>query len=90
MTDRSSPSFAFCIEADAYSTASKIMGRQAAGQGFLRGLGRTWPDGELQAVATGDFDRDDMLRTLGSSGFRGRTRLSRAPDFEGARQAGAL
>lgn len=90
MTDRPSPSFAFCIEADAYSTASKIMGRQAAGQGFLRGLGRTWPQGVLRAVATGKFDRGDMQRTLAGGHFQGDLRLSQPPEFEGARETGAL
>ncbi len=90
MTDRSSPSFAFCIESDAYTTAGKIMGRQAAGQGFLRGLGRTWPKGVLQGVATGPFDREDLVKTLRSSGFDGELRLTRPPAFEGAQSAGAL
>lgn len=90
MTDHPSPSFAFCIESDAYTTAGKIMGRQAAGQGFLRGLGRTWPKGLLRGVATGAFDREDLRRTLADSGFEGEVLLTRAPEFQGARVAGAL
>ena len=90
MTDNPSPSFAFCIESDAYTTAGKIMGRQAAGQGFLRGLGRTWPKGLLQGVATGKFDRDDIRKTLADGGFAGEVRLTGTPGFEGARAAGAL
>ncbi len=90
MTDHPSPSFAFCIESDAYTTAGKIMGRQAAGQGFLRGLGRTWPKGLLRGVATGNFDREDIRKTLDDSGFEGEMRLTRAPGFEGARAVGAL
>jgi glycosyltransferase involved in cell wall biosynthesis len=90
MTDHPSPSFAFCIESDAYTTAGKIMGRQAAGQGFLRGLGRTWPKGVLRGVATGNFDREDLLKTLKDSGFEGEMRLTRSPEFGGARDVGAL
>jgi len=90
MTQNASPSFAFCIESDAYTTAGKIMGRQAAGQGFLRGLGRTWPKGLLRGVATGGFDREDITRTLAASGFAGEMRLTRAPGFEGAVAVGAL
>ncbi len=90
MTDHPSPSFAFCIESDAYTTAGKIMGRQAAGQGFLKGLGRTWPNGLLRGVATGKFDRKDILKTLNDSGFKGELHLTRAPGFEGGRAAGAL
>lgn len=90
MTDNPSPAFAICIESDAYTTAGKIMGRQAAGQGFLRGLGRTWPTGLLRGVATGAFDREDVLKTLKDSGFLGEMRLTRPPDFEGARAVGAL
>lgn len=90
MTDTPSPSFAFCIESDAYTTAGKIMGRQAAGQGFLKGLGRTWPKGLLRGVATGSFDREDVTRTLTGSGFEGEMRLTKAPGFEGAIALGAL
>jgi starch synthase len=90
MTDTPSPSFAFCIESDAYTTAGKIMGRQAAGQGFLKGLGRTWPKGLLRGVATGNFDREDILKTLADSGFEGEIRLTRAPGFQGAIALGTL
>jgi starch synthase len=90
MTDAASPSFAFSVEGDAYSTSKKIMGRQSAGEGFLRGLGRTWPNATLQAVATGGFYRDQTLKTLADGGFQGKVELSNAPDFLGARRAGAL
>jgi glycosyltransferase involved in cell wall biosynthesis len=90
MTDTDSPSFAFCLESDAYSTAGKIMGRQVAGQGFLRGLGKTWPKARLRGVRTGPFDRDEVLKTLRLSGFRGELRLTGAPEFKGACAAGAL
>ncbi len=90
MTDSSSPSFAFCVESDAYSSAGKIMGRQMAGEGFLRGVGRTWPKAVLQGVVTGPFDRQDFLNKLGASGFQGELRLSRPPGFKGAIACGAL
>jgi starch synthase len=90
MTDVPSPSFAFSVEGDAYSTAKKIMGRQSAGEGFLRGLGRTWPNATLQGVATGGFYRDQMLKTLADGGFQGQVKLSNAPGFLGARRTGAL
>jgi glycosyltransferase involved in cell wall biosynthesis len=90
MTDAPSPSFAFSVEGDAYSTAKKIMGRQAAGQAFLRALGRTWPNATLQGVATGRFSRDHTLSTLKEGGFQGQVQLSSPPGFQGARKAGAL
>ena len=90
MTDAPSPSFAFSVEGDAYSTAKKIMGRQAAGEGFLRGLGQTWPKAKLHGVATGRFNRDHTLQTLADGGFTGEVKLSGAPGFYGACATGAL
>jgi starch synthase len=90
MADTGSPSFAFFAQSDAYSTAGSIMGRQAAGVGFMRGLGRTWPTGTLHAVISPPFDREDMLATLGDGGFAGGVRWSSAPDFAGARTLGTL
>lgn len=90
MTDDSSPSFAFSVEGDAYSTAKKIMGRQAAGEAFLRAMGRTWPNARLRAVATGRFNRERTLQTLNEGGFQGQVHLSGAPGFGGACAAGAL
>lgn len=90
MTDNRPPSFAISLEGDAYSTAKKIMGRQAVGEAFLRALGRTWPHAALQGVATGRFDRDHTMRTLKEGGFQGQVQLSSPPGFQGARKAGAL
>lgn len=90
MADTGSPSFAFFAQSDAYSTAGSIMGRQAAGVGFMRGLGRTWPTGTLHAVTSGPFSRKDLVETLSSGGFSGEVRWSDAPDFAGARTLGAL
>lgn len=89
MTD-TAPSFAFSIETDAYSTAGKIMGRQMAGRGFLRGMGRTWPNGTLRGVGTGQFNREETLQTLRDSGFAGELLLSYTPAFKGACELGAL
>ena len=66
-----SPSFAVFAQGDAYSTAGKIMGRQAAGEGFVRGMGRAWPQGHIQMVTAGQIDRADLERTLASGGFSG-------------------
>lgn len=90
MADFGSPSFAFFAQGDAYSTAGKIMGRQAAGVGFLRGIARTWPTGQLHALTAGRFDRDGLEQTLRSDGFTGEIRWSTPPEFTGARAAGAM
>jgi glycosyltransferase involved in cell wall biosynthesis len=90
MTTSDSPGFAIYAQDDAYSTAKKAMGRQAAGEALVRGLARTWPAGQLEVVTQGSFDRDELARLLGDSGFRGRVRWSPSPEMTGAVAAGAL
>jgi glycosyltransferase involved in cell wall biosynthesis len=85
-----SPSFAVFAQGDAYSTATKIMGRQAAGEGFVRGIGRSWPQGNLQIVTAGQLERTELEATLASGGFSGNVSWSKAPDYAGARAAGAI
>jgi starch synthase len=90
MNDKTSPSFAFFAQGDAYSTTDKIMGRQSAGEGFIRGLGRTWSQGQLNAVTSGAFARAGLEGTLRDGGFKGSVRWSQPPEFNGARTTGAL
>ncbi len=90
MTDSGSPAFGFFAQADAYSTAGKIMGRQAAGEGFLRGMGRTWRDGRFEVATMDAFKRQPLVDALASAGFQGQIRWSSAPDFVGARAVGAM
>ena len=90
MTDTASPSFAVFVQGDAYSTAGKIMGRQAAGEGLVRGLGRTYAHGRIQAVASGQVDRAGIKATLADGGFDGSLQWSREPDYTGAKAVGAL
>ena len=85
-----SPSFAVYAQGDAYSTAGKIMGRQAAGEGFLRGVVRTWPQGNIHLVDGGGFGREGLDQNLRSEGFSGSVSWSTVPEFAGARATGAL
>jgi glycosyltransferase involved in cell wall biosynthesis len=90
MTDEPSPAFAISVQSDAYGGAQKIMGRSVAGENFLRGLARTWPNATLQCVATGRFSRERLVETLGDGGFTGDLRFCSLPSFSGAAGPDAL
>ena len=85
-----SPPFAVFAQGDAYSTSAKIMGRQSAGVGFIRGLGRSWPQGNIQVVSSGQLDRAEFERTLKGGGFSGGVNWSKPPEYAGARAAGSI
>lgn len=82
--------FAIYFAGDAYSTSKKIMGRQAAGEAFLRGVARTWPAGPVSALAQHKAGVNDLAAQLRRDGFVGELRHSVLPNWGAALEAGAL
>jgi glycosyltransferase involved in cell wall biosynthesis len=66
----------FCIfySTDGYSTANKIMGRQSAGSGFVKGIARRWADGAVTAVGADRPAAIQLRAQLAASGHRGAVR----------------
>ena len=90
MADESSPSFAISVQSDAYGGSATIMGRSVAGETFLRGIARTWPNAALQCVATGRFNRERLVEALRGDGFAGELHFSTLRGFSGAEGPDAL
>ena len=82
--------FSIYFAGDAYSTSKKIMGRQSAGKAFLKGIARTWPNGEISGIGHTKNDCQDMLRQLQSNGFEGSINWSNFPSTDTAQNTGAL
>ncbi len=84
------PNFAIYYASEAYSTARRLMGRQAAGKAFLRGLARTWPQVTVHGVGEDGRTGRAMLEQLRAEGFAGRLNWSVLPDWRAVSEAGAL
>lgn len=86
----SSCPFAIFYEGEAYSTAGKIMGRQAAGESFIAGVARTWPKGPMYAAGRSQPQALELGRQLRADGFSGQVRWTTLPDWQGVLDVGAL
>jgi len=64
------PKFALFYAGDAYSTSRKIMGRQSAGEALIKGVARTWPDGQITAFGPGGHPVG-LEQQLAQHGFSG-------------------
>jgi alpha-maltose-1-phosphate synthase len=82
--------FAVYFAGDAYSTTSKIMGRQSAGKAFMKGLARTYPNFELSGIGNSKSSAIEMAKQLNSNGFTGQLKWSTLPNFNAASEAGTL
>ncbi|WP_304217140.1 glycosyltransferase family 4 protein [Phenylobacterium aquaticum] len=69
--------FAITYTADSFSTAGKIMGRQSAGQGLLKAIVDTWPNGDLHALGLFPGEADQMRDQLLGWNFKGHTQWHR-------------
>lgn len=85
-----SPSFSLYFASDAYSTANRMMGRQAAGKALIRGVIRKWPNSTLRGVVSTEKATNDMVRQLQQEGFSGQIISSVLPDWRVARDMGTL
>jgi glycosyltransferase involved in cell wall biosynthesis len=83
-------SFALFAAGDAYSTEQKIMGRQSAGQSFIRGIALALPRGVIPALGPSMAGGQALQRQLQDSGFEGSLRWSTLPDFGAAAHSGSL
>lgn len=84
------PNFAFYYAGDAYSTATKIMGRQSAGKALMKGVARRWPNSELHGFGSHRRDGTAMLNQLQTDGFRGTLRWRQSPGDGALEQLGAV
>lgn len=83
-------SFAIFYAGDAYSTANKIMGRQSAGKGFMRGIARTWPSGVVHGVGADVQTAAIMKQQLRGDGFTGELQWHGLSDWKGTPSASTL
>lgn len=84
------PSFCIFYAGDAYSTAKKLMGRQSAGKGFMAGVARTWPNGQIHGIGQDRHSAQEMLRQLQSRGFTGQLQWSQLPQLSTANTRGCF
>lgn len=82
--------FSLYYAGDAYSTASKIMGRQSAGRAMMKGVSRTWPESVISGVGPDAQGGRALLAQLQGEGFKGQVRWSQLPEMRAAADAGAL
>ena len=59
-----SSQFAIYYAGDAYSTSNKIMGRQSAGKAFMKGIARTYPEGEVRGLGANPQGAKEMASQL--------------------------
>jgi starch synthase len=84
------PAFSIYFAGDAYSTATKIMGRQSAGQSFMSGMARTWPHAQFSGLGHDQRSALSMSSQLRAEGFSGKVRWSQLPDWTCVRETGCL
>ena len=89
-TPMSKLSFAIYYAGDAYTTASKIMGRQSAGKAFMRGVARGWQRETVHGVGPDTQTAHAMLKQMKGDGFEGQLQWRNLPDWQGAAELGAL
>lgn len=82
--------FAIYYAGDAYSTTTKIMGRQSAGKAFMRGVARTWPHAILHGVGQGRPAASAMVQQLQGDGFSGELRWLEVMNWPALSEVGAL
>lgn len=82
--------FAIAYAVDSYSMAGKIMGRQSAGQGFLKAIVESWPTGELHALGIFPGESKAFGEQLQGLKFRGRMQWHRGPPALMGDSLGAL
>jgi alpha-maltose-1-phosphate synthase len=87
---RHAPNFALYYASEAYSTARKMMGRQAAGQALLKGIARTWPQAQLYGLGVEGPAGQNLLQQLHQQGFSGQLQWSSLPCLQAAADVGAL
>jgi starch synthase len=85
-----SPQFAIHYEVDAFSTEGKLMGRQASGKSFMKGLAAKWPEANLLAMCHTHSMASSMLRQLNGDGFRGTLSWRTSLDHARLSQAGVV
>ncbi|MDP2139748.1 MAG: glycosyltransferase family 4 protein [Gammaproteobacteria bacterium] len=90
MNQSSTLNFAIFFASEPYSTATRIMGRQAAGKAFMKGVARTWPRETIAGIGVGGPAGQAMYEQLSADGFKGRIHWSSLPDSQAASRAGAL
>jgi glycosyltransferase involved in cell wall biosynthesis len=84
------PNFAFYYAGDAYSTETKIMGRQSAGKALMHGVARRWPEAEIHGFGSSRQAGQAMGRQLHGDGFRGTLRWRAFPGDAALDQLGAV
>ena len=82
--------FALYYAGDAYSTATKIMGRQSAGRALMKGVARTWSGTVVRGLGPAAQGGRALLAQLQADGYAGQVRWSRLPDLQTAREVGAV
>ncbi len=79
------------FQSEAYSTSGKkLMGRNAAGESFLRGLVRSRPAGDLWAFVESPSDGEAFIETARSLGSTGNTHIIDPGTAARLRQPGTL
>lgn len=84
------PPFAIFYDEDAYSTETRLMGRQVAGKSLLGGLVRTWPNSPLTAACRNTHNANVLSRQVEQMEFSGRVVCNLLPTVQVAEQTGAL
>jgi starch synthase len=85
-----SSQFAIYYAGDAYSTSNKIMGRQSAGKAFMKGIARTYPEGEVRGLGANPQGAKEMASQLQSNGFTGQLKWGVVPNWRVASEVGTL
>lgn len=85
-----SSQFAIYYAGDAYSTSNKIMGRQSAGKAFMKGIARSYPDGEVRGLGASPQGAKAMGSQLQRDGFKGQLKWGVMPNWRVASELGTL
>ena len=77
---KAGPNFGIIYADDAYTTKSKLMGRQVAGKSLLKGMARYWAKGDFSLLCYQPQDAHALSRELQVNGWRGQVKGSLLPD----------
>ena len=84
------PNFGIIYSDDAFTTKTKLMGRQAAGKSLLQGMAKLWPDGSFPLLCYQAQDAYGLAQELRSNGWTGKINGSILPDIQALPQSKVL
>ncbi len=84
------PNFGIIYSDDAYTTKTKLMGRQAAGKSLLKGMARRWPQGIFPLLCYQTQDAYGLAQELRTNGWTGKINGSILPDIQALPQSKVL